>query len=1568
MRAPVVSPLHKTVPLFAVAILMLGLVPMLGVQAAAMAEEAEGSEGAGDAVALASELSSSGEGEPAGDVDAEGADVGAVALVGASQLSREVALQPLSEDGSGVLLLADALAGKPTCFVNQEVALDSNASVLGSFIVDGMTYAVTGEGAVELVAVGPAALAGDLLAGLAEAVPVGSDGVLSGEGSGSGVPTSPSPSPEGASSDDAEGDPASGPAILEVPESVEHDGATYSVTSIGPRAFAGCDADVVTIPAAVESVDELAFRGSAVASVEVAGGNPQYSSYDGMLFDADQTSLLLIPEGKQGAARIPKTASSVPPDALSHCVSVTSVEVEAGSAAYYSENGCLYDAEGGALALSPSAGAGAGSPLAGSMGLARVSSASFAPVTFDGNGCYMSLVRMYNHQSETFETVKGYEKLSSFTLSPGMVVNGEGIFDPDCSKELAGWGAGWWSGVDQWNYGLHAYPKQGYEFAGWDGSDGTWVGPNGRNFPFEPGVTYAARWAAKKAILALDANGGTFGPGKTELDVTFDSPIDTTGIALARRTAYDLTGYALDKEGTQPVMNYKDGKYFGICADKNTIYEDKTALAQWKPTEYDISYDLKGGSWDGSAAKGTYDCETHYDLPAPKRIGYTFAGWDCSGASLLKNPDGSNVATAGFHVRAGDYYPGNPIASKAWVGKGTYGNLKVAAKWAKNQAQVRVNGDGVMMRDGRGANSGLDFHRTVPTDERVEANSGFIANTVGWGGSTMVYGPKHDCLIHYIGSDGNLYYVKAWRTGYRQTGWKATDSKGAVTMVSNASNPDGVPMRPMGDGDGPDGIWQWWAQWEPIEYEIVYDLGGGTNAASNKGAYTCEEQIDLAAPTRAGWSFAGWEVEGASCLKGADGKDLEGAGFQASEAEACEGAPFAKRSWIGKGTCGDLKLTAKWRLNQAVLRANDPTDPGNDWRGRVRYYLTDGDGRGELASETQSNTMNWTGATMIYSPRASSFGNPLGVCPVQYVASGRLWQVEAVRPGYDQVGWYAVGAQGERVEISATVSPAGLPVQPSGDGSRDNGDWEYYAMWEPHAYRISYDLGGGANHPGNPSSYTAFDEGFDLKAPTRAGWTFAGWTWEGGGALADLDGEVLAPGGGVSEAWGSDPFAKVATVNEGTMGDMTVKASWRRSMATLRSNGEGRAADGKGIGSWLDYYVQVEGAWVRDEASSGYFANSVAWDGGTMLYGSSVRYAAHFWTGSGTGRRLRKVEAVRPGYEQVGWSLDQAGEQMVVSPEVEPGGVPLQPMGNGPDGAGPGADRAWEYWAQWEAHRYRVAFDPAGGAWDDAGAGEAVSAAFDQDVTLAAAPKRSGYLFAGWEATGPDGAAYSFDAGATLAGGKLKGAEGDVAAVPISYGERAVEGQEPATTATFTAKWVADLRVDVPIAVDLDLTVDWEQGRVVASGPDGSEHATGEFRSWSSGEVQVAAFGQEAATAMGHRQSALGLFASGDEAKAGNLMKVSLVLSADADGAQALSFPLSGLYELPADPPHDAMASPQDLSSLDLVVPPASSAASPGTLHVRYGIDCAADLPLSDVAIDERPRPILKLVYLVGLA
>lgn len=41
-------------------------------------------------------------------------------------------------------------------------------------------------------------------------------------------------------------------------------------------------------------------------------------------------------------------------------------------------------------------------------------------------------------------------------------------------------------------------------------------------------------------------------------------------------------------------------------------------------------------------------------------------------------------------------------------------------------------------------------------------------------------------------------------------------------------------------------------------------------------------------------------------------------------------------------------------------------------------------------------------------------------------------------------------------------------------------------------YKVTYHLNSGTNAKGNPASYTA-DEGYTLKAPTRKGYTFAGW-------------------------------------------------------------------------------------------------------------------------------------------------------------------------------------------------------------------------------------------------------------------------------------------------------------------------------------------------------------------------------------------------------------------------------------------------------------------------------------------
>ncbi len=87
--------------------------------------------------------------------------------------------------------------------------------------------------------------------------------------------------------------------------------------------------------------------------MDVAEANPTYSSFDGALYSAGLTSLLLIPGGRQGAVRIPSQAADVPASAFSHCALVDAISVDAGGAHLSSWEGLLYDADGTALLRVP---------------------------------------------------------------------------------------------------------------------------------------------------------------------------------------------------------------------------------------------------------------------------------------------------------------------------------------------------------------------------------------------------------------------------------------------------------------------------------------------------------------------------------------------------------------------------------------------------------------------------------------------------------------------------------------------------------------------------------------------------------------------------------------------------------------------------------------------------------------------------------------------------------------------------------------------------------------------------------------------------------------------------------------------------------------------------------------------------------------------------------------------------------------------------------------------------------------------------------------------------------------
>ena len=102
-----------------------------------------------------------------------------------------------------------------------------------------------------------------------------------------------------------------------IPESVEHEGTTYSVTSIGGSAFSGCSGlTSVTIPNSVESIEGSAFSGcSGLTSVTI----PNSVKIIGIYVFQNCSSLTSV--------TIPNSVTSIGSYAFAGCSGLTSVTV-----------------------------------------------------------------------------------------------------------------------------------------------------------------------------------------------------------------------------------------------------------------------------------------------------------------------------------------------------------------------------------------------------------------------------------------------------------------------------------------------------------------------------------------------------------------------------------------------------------------------------------------------------------------------------------------------------------------------------------------------------------------------------------------------------------------------------------------------------------------------------------------------------------------------------------------------------------------------------------------------------------------------------------------------------------------------------------------------------------------------------------------------------------------------------------------------------------------------------------------------------------------------------------------
>ena len=193
--------------------------------------------------------------------------------------------------------------------------------------------------------------------------------------------------------------------------------------------------------------------------------------------------------------------------------------------------------------------------------------------------------------------------------------------------------------------------RTGYTFLGWTGSNG--LKPQLEVIIHKGSIgdkTYKANWVSNSYKVSLNANGGVV--NEDYIMISYNSLYGT--IPTPTRVGYTFEGwYYNDTLITEDSIQDKEF--------------DHELVANWKTIQYDITYNLAGGT--ASPLQTSYNIESDsFVLPVPTRTGYTFTGWTGTDLSSLSK----NVT----------------------INKGTIGNRSYTANWTINYYTVNyyVNG------------------------------------------------------------------------------------------------------------------------------------------------------------------------------------------------------------------------------------------------------------------------------------------------------------------------------------------------------------------------------------------------------------------------------------------------------------------------------------------------------------------------------------------------------------------------------------------------------------------------------------------------------------------------------------------------------------------------------------------------------------------------------------------------------------------------------------------------------------------------------------------------------------
>ena len=263
-------------------------------------------------------------------------------------------------------------------------------------------------------------------------------------------------------------------------------------------------------------------------------------------------------------------------------------------------------------------------------------------------------------------------------------------------------------------------------------------------------------------------------------------------------------------------------------------YDQTTFSATWTANEYDIEYELGGGSLSSKPLSATYD--EWFQVPNPTRTGYTFSGWTISGmTSGVTHYFGTT--TSSYRTSTGTSYTTASASYKYFKNLGTTDGQEITftANWDSKPYYISYS------LNASGASLGANSPTTVYYDSWFQVSNptrtGYTFT--GWTITNMTSG-----LTHRFGTSTSSYATS--------TSSSYTNSSTSRTYYYNLHSGYGTVYFSAG--------------WSVNIYYIEYEEGGGTLGTSKPGSAKFDSWFNISAPSSVpvGYYYDGWIVSGAS--------------------------------------------------------------------------------------------------------------------------------------------------------------------------------------------------------------------------------------------------------------------------------------------------------------------------------------------------------------------------------------------------------------------------------------------------------------------------------------------------------------------------------------------------------------------------------------------------------------------------------------------------------------------------------------------------------------------------------